>query len=143
MLRSSLWFYAISGGRDGLSARCRPCISLYGQHQMDAHRLARASQKPITEKCCSRCGEKKPIDRFVKNASTKDGFDGKCKACKRTTAGARNKKRTQLMRINILVAADCKERVCSRCGICKPSESFYKCSQNNIGLESACKQCKK
>ena len=30
--------------------------------------------KPLDEKCCSRCGEKKAVDKFIKNRN-------KCKIC--------------------------------------------------------------
>lgn len=33
------------------------------------------------EKCCSKCGNKKPLSDFYKNKSTKDGHMEKCKSC--------------------------------------------------------------
>ncbi len=39
--------------------------------------------EPITEKTCSRCGNRKPVSSFDKNPNMGDGYLGQCKDCKR------------------------------------------------------------
>lgn len=36
-------------------------------------------------KRCNKCGEDKPVEEFAKNKAKKDGLQGMCRGCKKTT----------------------------------------------------------
>ena len=74
--------------------------------------------KPISEKCCSRCSEKKEVDKFIKNRNI-------CKACN----NARRKEQ-----YNTNVVKDEEKSTCNTCNKEKPISSFVK---NRI----VCKDC--
>lgn len=139
VLRPSIWYYASDNGRARLSARCRPCSSLYTRRKRDQRSLA--SEDMLVEKLCLNCGDTLPIGRFSTSSSHKDGSQSKCKGCMNTESAARYAKRIQRGKTSNLVVAVGQERVCSMCGVCKPWEGFKKRVANNIGLEAKCKQC--
>lgn len=66
--------------------------------------------KPLNEKCCSRCGEKKEIDKFIKNRNI-------CKIC--------NNKRRRELKTNAIETVEIKQ-TCNTCNETKPIISFVK-----------------
>ena len=77
--------------------------------------------KPLDEKCCSRCGEKKEVDKFIKNRNI-------CKIC--------NNKRRIEIRDNAIENIDAEtNQKCNICNETKPIASFVKntkkCSECN------------
>jgi len=75
--------------------------------------------KPLDEKCCSRCGEKKEVDKFIKNRNI-------CKIC----SNKRKKENRDKAIENIVTAANQK---CNTCNETKIISSFIKC--RNICLD--------
>lgn len=141
VLRQSNWYYATENGRAGLSARCIACLSLYNRRQRDLRSLA--SEGTLLEKQCRECKKSLPIGRFTASSSHKDGYQSKCKGCLSSASAVRYAKRVQRRKDNsLVVAVGGEERVCSMCGVCKPSEEFLMRVVSNTGLESKCKQCR-
>jgi len=69
--------------------------------------------KPLDEKCCSRCGEKKEVDKFIKNRNI-------CKIC--------NNKRRIEIRDNAIENIDAEtNQKCNTCNETKSIASFIKC----------------
>ena len=75
--------------------------------------------KPLDEKCCSRCGENKEVDKFIKNRNI-------CKMC--------NNKRRIEIRNNAIENIDTEtNQKCNTCNETKNISSFIKC--RNICLD--------
>jgi len=77
--------------------------------------------KPLDEKCCSRCGEKKEVDKFIKNRNI-------CRMC--------NNKRRIEIRDNAIKNIDTEiKQTCTTCNETKPIDCFVKntkkCSECN------------
>ena len=69
--------------------------------------------KPLDKKCCSRCGEKKEVDKFIKNRNI-------CKIC--------NNKRRIEIRDNAIENIDAEtNQKCNTCNETKSIASFIKC----------------
>ena len=77
--------------------------------------------KPLDEKCCSTCGEKKEVDKFIKNRNI-------CRMC--------NNKRRIEIRDNAIKNIDTEiKQTCTTCNETKPIACFVKntkkCSECN------------
>jgi hypothetical protein len=85
-----------------------------------------------TEKFCSDCKNWKNTDDFHKNSKSADGFDYRCKDCKREHNKARNFEVVE------------GPKTCSDCGVTyeKGEENFHRDKGNKYGLHSKCKDCK-
>lgn len=64
--RKSIEFFTGSPTKSGIYKICKTC---------------RDSQRNISEKTCSSCGETKSVSNFTKSPTRRDGYQGECKAC--------------------------------------------------------------
>lgn len=90
-------------------------------------------------KTCKGCGESKPIDEFYAHPKTRDGHQGKCKACKIAyTQGKYERKRPTVPE---------GQKFCSRCKTVKPLEAFHENVSRTSkrggprGRQTYCKVC--
>jgi len=143
VLRDAKWFHPVRRGQPELSSRCRPCCAWVYRKEYLAFAPILACFEAPTEKWCYACRETLPIDKFTRYPLSPDGYKKKCRGCLRMSEVERIVMRSTLKKNNTLLASNCKERVCSHCGICKPSDSFFKTKNNNIGFLASCKQCYK
>lgn len=86
-------------------------------------------------KQCRLCMETKDISLFDRNSHSKDGFDSRCKTCKRQRGRELYHSRTK----DSFVVPDAK--TCTRCGETKPIEAFTIAKNNRTGRSSHCKSC--
>jgi len=49
----------------------------HAENMKDTYR----NRPPITEKCCAKCGEIKPVSDFYRSSHSTDGFKPRCKSC--------------------------------------------------------------
>lgn len=60
---------------------CKQCHASYARAKK--HIYSQRPKLPITQKRCSGCHEVKPVSDFFKHSVSKDGYDTRCKECKR------------------------------------------------------------
>jgi mRNA-degrading endonuclease YafQ of YafQ-DinJ toxin-antitoxin module len=90
-----------------------------------------------TTKICSRCKETKTVDEFYKDKNIESGYCPYCKKCA--------KQRREEQKLGIFVPEDKSARtskICSKCKIEKPMETFNKNLRNQDGHCSVCKECR-
>ncbi len=111
----------------------------------------------MEEKTCTKCGIKKNIDLFYKQAASKDGHQAYCKKCvnlaiaiKNGASGKTNSKTHRpeeslpVVPDSAPVAEPVKTQACSRCKKELPltAEYFHRCSSHVSGFREACKTCR-
>ena len=86
---------------------------------------------------CSKCGHRKPVAEFYKQATATDGYHSWCKTCSdaNRTKNLQKKKR----RRKVAVPAT---KVCAKCKTRKPASRFSQDKARTDGLYSYCKECK-
>lgn len=94
-------------------------------------------------KKCPICGIEKPLDEFYKRKSRARGLKkvrnhdqrfSYCKECCKIKSSKRAKALKALK-------GPTKEKTCSRCGVLKTPQGFYKSSSSKDGYSSFCKRC--
>ncbi|MER7734998.1 endonuclease VII domain-containing protein [Streptomyces erythrochromogenes] len=112
-------FAANRSTKDGLQARCRPCVASYGAEYYRRRQAAkgktvwvRAEVQPGWKQCRS-CGEVKPHSEWHKNATAPDGLATCCKPCKAARGRAGHLKRSYGM-----TEAQRDEMVAAQNGVC-------------------------
>jgi 5-methylcytosine-specific restriction endonuclease McrA len=88
---------------------------------------------PLPLKRCPHCKEYKSLDRFNRNKTAKDGFDWRCKDCRRTPSSL-------LAEEDKLSIPEGQKR-CTKCREIKSLEAFSRCKRNKDGVYSHCKAC--
>jgi len=114
----------------------------------------------LEEKTCTKCGIKKNIDLFYKQASMKDGHQAQCKKCFDLAVAFKKgikpaiksaEPKTESVEIPIItepvivpVSNTRKKRVCSRCKNEFPltPEFFHRCATHVSGYREICKTCR-
>lgn len=136
----------------GISARCKKC---YSEEQKQKRLTERAQRdaieklKPIkieTHKTCSKCNINKSFSEFQKSAKKRYGIDSKCKICSNERQRAYLAlKRDKLENPDKYLKLQPEEgkRKCTRCGIEKEYDLFYKNRFSKSGLSSRCKVCER
>lgn len=129
-------------------------------------RIEEKKGENMTEKTCSKCGKKKPIDQFYRQSSSKDGHHSWCKRCHNLYTGAKKtakkpdppliipkKKPAMTLQSQELVEIEKPGVIetvkpvmitCSKCGAEKEAtlENFHSNSSKATGLDSMCKVCR-
>lgn len=85
-------------------------------------------------KCCSKCGEEKPVDAFAKNATAGSGLNAWCRACMSAYAKMRNATR------NFQKDPACM-KVCPSCGEEKSSHHYHRAKARQDGMSLYCRLC--
>lgn len=89
-------FYKRKENKDGLFHSCKACMDKRTNRNNHKKQAERRREKLIAEgatKVCSRCGEEKTVDHFVKNVKSKDGVADICKECRAEAAKATRQKK--------------------------------------------------
>ena len=89
-------------------------------------------------KKCNHCKDEKILDQFYKDKNAKDGYESKCKKCRKQylEIGPKNK-RIQL------IPEDINNKICCKCKIENKKLNFPKNKGNKDGYANQCKQCYK
>jgi hypothetical protein len=83
-------------------------------------------------KICRKCKIEKDVSEFNRNYANKDSLNGWCKQCQSEANTARNKK---------IIHITTETKICSKCGIEKNVDEFYKSKNNEDGCHPWCKEC--
>ena len=89
-------------------------------------------------KCCTKCGEFKPLTDFIRLTRLKSGRASRCKACAQAWRKADEAKKAGGIGRNIP-----GEKYCSRCGETKDAAEFYPAPKRKDGLSCRCRSCTK
>ena len=73
-------FYKQKGGKHGVTAMCKSCISEYRKNKVNSY--VSDPSKPVPVKTCKTCLEEKPITDFHKSSSGTFGRHTYCKECR-------------------------------------------------------------
>lgn len=87
-------------------------------------------------KTCGKCGRRRAIEHFYRNAASKDGFGPQCKEC----MDARRKANRAEIAMRPKVTP--KRKKCRDCGLNRPASAFSPMPSSGDGLYSYCKRCK-
>lgn len=92
-------------------------------------------------KICSKCGRELPLENFVKDRWSKDGFKSICKECRREKMKEARVEREGKDPYAELKKQGIFTKTCSVCGLEKPVDEFQKNINSLDGLLSQCKSC--
>lgn len=87
----------------------------------------------IPQKCCSKCGETKPLTEFSPDKRRIDGRSSHCRQCHRSYEVLHPRPLKPKLQ-----SGDSK--TCNRCGTTKPVEQFVRCKDGD-GYRNQCKGC--
>lgn len=87
-------------------------------------------------KMCGKCGRRRAIEHFYRNAASKDGFGSQCKEC----MDARRKANRAKIAEHPKVVP--RRKKCRDCGRTKSASAFSPMPSSGDGLYSYCKKCK-
>jgi hypothetical protein len=105
---------------------------------------------------CTRCGETKPLEDFIKNPVISNGRQNPCKTCKNLYRNAGLSGNTPIdvvkseyerilnerqQKINDFVKSRSDEMTCTKCGKTKPLEEFRKLKSARNGRMQPCRAC--
>lgn len=93
-------------------------------------------------KTCSICKKELPItsEYFNKNKNVKDGFENRCKKCKKEEA----KQKTLLNKTKEIIFDSNATQICKKCGIEKPlTKEYYTFRNDSQKFRTECNDCKK
>lgn len=126
-------FYNVKGGKHGVRAVCKQCVSLQNKQR-------EFSITNTTLSRCTVCGKEKQIIEFSRNKRAKSGVQNQCKLCQQ----ASDKQRRDIMRDQPLSEFPIKvhSKKCIKCQREKLAGEFYRDKYNSDGLTIQCKQCK-
>ena len=103
-------------------------------------------QAPLL-KVCRLCRVEQPLDSFYRVSTSRDGRDARCRACDARKCAERRKRRRE-ERHEGGPDSDSEgeggaptEKLCRKCGVLKPADSFYRNRASGDGLCDACKPC--
>jgi len=91
----------------------------------------------MKSKCCSQCGQVKPLSEFHKHAGHKDGHASICRVCRqvrRYPNAETNRQRRKFLK-------DSKQKKCWKCGKLKPLSEFFNNASSTDGKTYLCKIC--
>ena len=88
-------------------------------------------------KLCKICQIEKPLDAFHKNQKNKDGFETRCKICRKQLRRLEYEKRKKTPIDNSRV----ETKKCTKCVETKKLEYFYRNNTGVFGRSSWCKRC--
>lgn len=92
-------------------------------------------------KCCTKCGEDKPLDQFHKDKSRRDGYRDRCKDCIRAYQAEwlpRYVMQVQQQHADLVLP---ETKPCTVCGIDKPLIEYHKTPNTVDGVRPICKVC--
>lgn len=104
------------------------------QHSYPPTRKPRTTEGHLAvdgRKCCTMCGETKPVTNFYKRAASIDGLQQCCKPCQ-------NQRRRPHF-----PPATVGNKLCYRCNQVKPVTDYEIDKQNSDGRKGVCKVCKR
>lgn len=87
-------------------------------------------------KKCTKCGEEKPLEDFVKNVKSPNGYRNQCMAC--CNALATQNRRTRRARLGTIQV---KSKKCTFCERILPSSEYHSCVGTKDSLQRYCKSC--
>jgi len=96
-----------------------------------------------TTRLCPKCGERKPIERFSRNASRKNGRDCYCKECmlkKCQEYRQKHKERNTIERLEKEKQSN-PTKVCVKCNQEQPLENFKINRNLKSGYSNICREC--
>lgn len=74
-------FYASKSNKDGKTSDCKLCYPEKVRRRRQANAARTSIPVYYTEKCCTRCGQIKPLAAFHADRARKDGMCPYCKCC--------------------------------------------------------------
>jgi len=96
----------------------------------------------MKKKVCSKCKIEKSVDEFHKDNKAKDGLKSNCKECCKTKYYSLEKnKKVKLKKDRARMLLENNKKVCTKCGIEKSVDEFYKAKKGRVGFKSRCKKC--
>lgn len=132
-------YYKMEGWKDGVSFYCKIC-SLQKQkvYAKKWEEERKEGKNIIHQKECILCHRFLPTNRFYKNRSWKDGYNGVCIACERN----RQQRYIKLWEKERTISSESPtEKKCILCNRVLPAEFFNSTKRRKDGLSSACKEC--
>ena len=91
--------------------------------------------KELSEKLCTVCNQTKPLSKFIKDKSYKDGYRNECKECK-------NKRMNRYLKSWSSSNTELpSEKKCKQCKKVKPISEFCKDKYYKDGFHHICKSC--
>jgi cytochrome c553 len=118
--------------KDGLSIYCKDCIKEKRKERRRKNKQKLKSIIPTGTKICNKCHEEKDVKEFNKDYSSIDGLNRWCKQCQSIAHQIRSAN---------LIHETVETKVCSKCGIEKNVDEFYKSKNNEDGCHPWCKEC--
>lgn len=91
---------------------------------------------------CTKCGTEKPFTDFYKSKRNRNGIEHRCKDCQRHH-GQRLERKNACLYDQGIISNPVTTKLCSKCGLQKPSTEFNKQKSNSDGLQCYCKLCSK
>jgi hypothetical protein len=88
----------------------------------------------FAEKICRVCKEILPLSKFTKNTRARDGYCSRCKRCTIAYYESLEEKKA-------ILAGVSTTKICTKCRIEKPLDSFYKNKRCADGRAPTCKDC--
>lgn len=121
----------------GYQRMCKECQKAYNRERRAGNRK-NDPDPTVSEKCCTRCREVKPIAEFSANRESPDGYEWGCRSCRRAYDEKRWAKiaseRPQKFQSNTHMQ-------CTTCGDIKVLDEFYDNKGCKSGKSGKCKQC--
>jgi hypothetical protein len=95
-----------------------------------------------SEKVCSKCGDRKPLDDFARDERIPSGRSSWCKKCTSLyQKGLRDRKAEARKTMVLPESKICSYENCAHSGLMQPLSIFHKCSSNDDGHNNVCKTC--
>lgn len=127
-------FYNDTNTKDGYAVYCKECALRKQETYMKTWEARRAATPHrIEKKTCSRCQRTLPIDHFMKNRKSTDGYNGTCEDCERERRDALITRYQQEEKP--------LEKLCTHCRRILPASEFSKARKAKDGLLYMCKDC--
>lgn len=131
--------------KDGYSHTCKQCDSdKYKQTKRYQKVLERKKRiRTRTRKTCSKCKTEKPLEEFIRDSSSVDGYATICKECK-NKEGKEIREKSPARQRRLQKERDALTRtkkVCTKCGVEKDLSEFYEDKKARDGHVAQCKEC--
>jgi len=142
-------FYKVPKNSDGLAGYCLECHRI--KRQLYQKKYVKALEEERAElldqsnelKVCFICKKEKPKKEFGKWKKSKDGYDYRCKICKRKFTNNWSKNKKKKVEENIANLPDPRKvlKICIICNAKKPLSEFRKCTTSWNGRYNFCQEC--
>lgn len=101
-------------------------------------------ESAMNTKKCTRCGEVKSPEDFVKDKRNADGLGAHCRVCQGKMKKAWKEKQEKVVgprEAKILEALAAGEKKCTKCGVVKPLSEYHADKRSSDGHYSHCRDC--